>query len=121
MLAAAPPKGDRALESFRMFLALKSKDDNYSRALFDYFVRTLKNAKLVLDDPNGISQETPAEVVSLAVQMLKDQNLRKVFEAIDLSEGPSKEQADAVLKAMEGSVAFNCQPAHFTAGIRVAC
>ena len=42
MLAAIPPKGDRALESFRMFLALRSKEDAYSLALFDYFSYTLR-------------------------------------------------------------------------------
>jgi hypothetical protein len=121
MLAATPSKGDRALESFRMFLALKSKDDAYSRALFNYFAQTLQKAKTLLDDPSAISKDTPPEVVSLAVQLIKDHHLREVFGKIVLSVGPTKEQADYALKAMESSVAFNCQPAHFAPGIRIAC
>ena len=121
MLSATPPKGDRALESFRIFLSLKAKDDAYSRALFDYFAQTLLKAKILLNNPKKISRDTPPEVVSLAVQLIKDHHLREVFEEIDLSDGPTKEQADYALKAMESSVAFNCQPAHFAPGIRIAC
>lgn len=121
MLASIPPKGDRALESFRMFLALRSKEDAYSLSLFDYFSHTLRVAKIVLDDPSAISKETPPDVISLAVQLLKDQLLREVFDKIDISKGPTREQAGIALRAMEGSVAFNSQPAHFAAGIRVAC
>lgn len=120
MLSAVASQGDRALESFRMFLALKSKDDEYSKALFEYFASTLKKAKIILSEPDSISKDTPPEVVSLAVQLLKDETLRAVFEDIDTESGPTKDQADSALKAMEGSVAFNCQPAHFAAGIRFA-
>ena len=120
MLSAVASQGDRALESFRMFLALKSKDDEYSKALLNYFVSTLGKAKSILDDPKSISKDTPPEVVSLAVQLLKDEDLRAVFEKIDIESGPTKDQAGTALKAMEGSVAFNCQPAHFTAGIRIS-
>lgn len=120
MLSAVASQGDRALESFRMFLALKSKDDAYSKALLNYFVSTLGKAKSILDDPKSISKDTPPEVVSLAVQLLKDEDLRAVFENIDIESGPTKDQAGTALKAMEESVAFNCQPAHFAAGIRIA-
>ena len=121
MLSAVASQGDRALESFRMFLALKSKDDEYSQALFGYFASTLAKAVSVLSDPSTISKDTPPEVVSLAVQLLKDEDLRAVFENIDIESGPTKDQAGTALKAMEDSVAFNCQPAHFTAGIRLSC
>lgn len=117
MLAAAPARGDRALESFRLFLALKSQDDAYSGSLRDYFVTTLQMAKALLEDPETISQTTPPEAVSLAVQFLKDQLLREVFDEIDVSSGPTPQQADRVLKVMENSVAFNNQPAHFAEGV----
>lgn len=118
MLAATPPRGDSALESFRLFLALKSQEDAYSKSLLEYFVRTLAKAKALLNHPESISRETPPEVVSLAVQLLKDSSLRQVFDEIDVASGPTPEQANHALKVMESSVAFNNQPAHFAEGIR---
>lgn len=120
MLAAASPKGDGVLEKLRIFLLLRSKEDDYSEVLRNYFLQTLSEASQILRDPSTVTEETPSEVLSLAVHCLKDPAVSQVFQDIDLAKGPTAQQASAALKSMEESLAFSNKPSHFGEGVLAA-
>ncbi|MEX3314000.1 hypothetical protein [Sulfitobacter sp. PS-8MA] len=120
MLAAASPNGDGVLEKLRIYLLLRSKDDQYSEVLRNHFLKTLSQAAQVLADPSSVTSSTPPEVLTLAVQCLKDPQISKIFKGIDPLEGPTAQQAGDALKSMEQSFAFSNKPSHFGEGVLAA-
>jgi hypothetical protein len=116
MLSAVPPKGDRVLESFKMFLILKSSENPYAAQLHDYFVSVLRGAEEILDDPSKLNTNTLPEAISLAVTLMKDPDLKAIFDSIGEGMEPSKGQAERALEKldnMERAFAFGSKSTDF--------
>lgn len=120
MLAAASPTVDGVLEKLRIFLLLRSENNDYSEVLREHFLRTLSEATRVLEDPTVLNASTPAEVLTLAVQCMKDPEVGRIFQEMDVNVGPSVKEAGAALKSMEESLAFSNKPSHFGEGVFAA-
>lgn len=105
MFSAMPSERTRRLEFFRLALVLVDRHADLPPSLSAHFDQVLRQARLLVVDPQAVTPDVPPQAIHLAIDLLREGALRDALSGIERISDVSPEVAHEVLRNLGPNLA----------------